>query len=556
MKTIQAVFIIALIVLAGCSNAAAGRVKIVLPDSAANATPTIPPDPTATPEPPVTLPPLEESVPDIAFKLVTFYVDQPTTIAHAGDGSNRLFVLERRGKIRVIDNGRLLAEPFLDIIEQVDSTDIEQGLLGIAFHPNFPQDSRFFIYYSQLDDATTLVSYQVAEDSGQVDLNSAKTLLTISQPFTNHNGGQITFGPDGYLYISVGEGGLAKDPGSNSWLGKILRLDVDNGDPYAIPPDNPFVNNPDFKPEIWAWGMRNPWRLTFDRQTQDMYIADVGENLYEEINLEPAGDPGGHNYGWPIIEGHHCYEAESCDKTGLTLPIVEYTRDKGCSVTGGYVYRGADYPELNGFYIFADYCTGVFWALKPGFAPVELADNILVPTSFGEDEAGELYVADFAGAIYQVIVPRNEDGTNWPGAWPLSDAPSQMVNADFDGDIRLAGFDSGQTLGEPGRVSRITLFWQGEQIPDTRSVFLQVVDPDNNVVVQADHPVYISQNVLTADGTMLRDGATLAPPPDLPPGDYTILVGLYDPTTGERLAVINDQTGQDAVVLTEFRNED
>ena len=331
MKPVRVTFIIVLtLLLTGCSNAAAGRIKINLPNSAPAGTPTVTPPPTATPEPPVTLPPLEESVPEIAFRLVTPYVDQPTTIAHPGDGSKRLFILERRGKIRVIEDGRLLAEPFLDIVDQVDSNDIEQGLLGMAFHPNFPDDPRFFIYYSKLEDDTTLVSYEVTPD-GQVDLSTVKTLLTVTQPFTNHNGGQVTFGPDGYLYLSVGEGGLAKNPGSNSWLGKILRLDVDNGDPYAIPPDNPFVDNPDFKPEIWAWGMRNPWRLTFDRQTNDMYIADVGENLYEEINLEPAGDPGGHNYGWPIIEGHHCYEAENCDKTGLTLPIAEYGRDKGCS---------------------------------------------------------------------------------------------------------------------------------------------------------------------------------------------------------------------------------
>ena len=206
-------------------------------------------------------------------------------------------------------------------------------------------------------------------------------------------------------------------------------------------------------------------------------------------------------------------------------------------------------------YIFSDYCSGTFWALKPGFAPKELTDTILVTSSFGEDESGELYVADLAGAVYQMIVPRNQDQTNWPGAWPLADVPAETINADFEGGIRLAGYAAGQVLGVPGSVVGITLFWQGEQIPDTRSVFLQVVDQDNTVVVQADHPIYISQDVLTVDGTMLRDGATLALPPDMPAGNYAALVGLYDPATGERLGVINDQTGQNAVALSEFSVE-
>jgi hypothetical protein len=256
------------------------------------------------------------------------------------------------------------------------------------------------------------------------------------------------------------------------------------------------------------------------------------------------------------MEGYHCYESETCDQTGLTLPIAEYDRRGGCSVTGGYVYRGAQFPTLTGLYLFADYCTGMFWALSPGFGPTEAVDSILNPSSFGEDEAGELYVTDFfLGDIYQVVVPDVEAQTNWPGAWPLATEPKVSVNAEFEGDIRLVGYDVDQPLASPGRVVGVTLFWQGQQLPDKSSVFVQVRDSDNNTVAQADHPLFVSRDVLTADGLMLRDGATLAIPPDLAAGEYHVLAGLYDPISAERLGLINDQSGENAALVTTFALE-
>jgi hypothetical protein len=253
------------------------------------------------------------------------------------------------------------------------------------------------------------------------------------------------------------------------------------------------------------------------------------------------------------MEGYHCYESETCDATGLTLPIAEYDRQGGCSVTGGYVYRGIQFPALEGLYLYGDYCTGLFWALRPGFAPAEVADTILNPSSFGEDEAGELYVTDFfQGKIYQVVVPDVQTQTNWPGAWPLAAEPVMSVGADFAGNIRLVGYSADRPLDSPGRIVGLTLFWQGQQIPDTSHVFVQLRDKANNTIAQADHPLYISQDVLTADGTMLRDGATLAIPPDLPAGEYQVLAGFYDPQSAERLALINDQSGENAAVVTTF----
>ena len=494
-----------------------------------------------------------DMVPEIGLRLVAGYLAEPTAISHAGDGSNRLFVLERRGKIRVIEKRRLQTAPFLDLTDVVNTAnDLEQGLLGLAFHPAFPDDPRLFVYYTNQDDDTVLVSYQTGPDGQQIDKDSAKILLTIEQPFTNHNGGQLAFGPDGYLYIGVGEGGLSKDPGANSLLGKILRVDIDSIEPYTIPADNPFVDMPNVRPEIWDFGFRNPWRFSFDRATGDLYIADVGQNLYEEINIEPAGS-GGRNYGWPVMEGFHCYEHETCNRGGLTLPAAEYERKEGCAITGGYVYRGAQYPALEGVYFFGDYCTGKIWAMPSGQQPVEALDTILNISSFGEDEAGELYVADFSqGKIYQVVTPSAETQTNWPGAWPLAEEPAEMVNAKFAGDIRLAGYSAGQPFDSPGEVIELTLFWQGRSIPETGNVFVQVRDQNNVTVAQADHPLFVNQDMLNSDGTMLRDGVTLPLPPYLPTGKYRILVGFYNPETSERLPVVNDATGENAAILSEF----
>jgi glucose/arabinose dehydrogenase len=246
------------------------------------------------------------------------------------------------------------------------------------------------------------------------DPESAEQVVFVDQPFPNHNGGQVVFGPDGYLYIGLGDGGSQGDPNNNgqdlsTLLGSILRIDVDNAEgdkPYAIPDDNPFVDDPNAAPEVWDFGLRNPWRFSFDRETGELYIADVGGGTYEEINFEPAGE-GGVNYGWVIMEGTECYQEAGCDTDGLTLPVAEYTHEFGCSVTGGYVYRGDDQESLIGLYFFADYCSGLLWALGRNEAgewimsePVETG---LAISSFGEDRNGEIYVTDLNGGVYRLV---------------------------------------------------------------------------------------------------------------------------------------------------------
>ncbi len=375
--------------------------------------PTEPPLPTATPRPPT--PTLSLSIPAIRLELVVEGFNQPTYLTHAGDESGRLFVVERSGKVRVIQDGELQRDSFMDIDHLVGSRASEQGLLSLAFHPSFRDNRLLFVNYTNTEGDTVIARYQATADRGEVELATANILLTIPQPFANHNGGQLQFGPDGYLYIGTGDGGSANDPLGNGQninvlLGKMLRLDVDSGDSYTIPADNPFVNNPDARPEIWAFGLRNPWRFSFDRSTGDMYIADVGQNAFEEINHEPAGSGGGFNYGWNIMEGFHCLGRGDCDQTGLILPIAEYSHQQGCSVTGGYVYRGKQFPALNGVYLYADFCSGKIWGLRLGGEPVELSempsgvlDTDLTISSFGEDEAGEVYLLSFQGEIYQVV---------------------------------------------------------------------------------------------------------------------------------------------------------
>ena len=492
--------------------------------------------------------------PALAVRLVTDQVEEPTSISHAGDGSGRLFFLERRGRIRVIQEGLLQAEPFLDIVDSVESTGLEQGLLGLAFHPRFPEDRRLFIDYVDKAGDVVIAGYQVTPDLKQVDGSSAKNLLTVEQFFMDHKGGQLAFGPDGYLYIGVGEGGLGQDPPPDLLLGKVLRLDVDSGDPYAIPADNPFVDEPGYRPETWLTGLRNPWRFSFDRLTGDMYIGENGENLYEEINFVPAGSPGGLDFGWRTLEGTHCFESETCDSTGFTPPLVEYGHGLDCSVQGGYVYRGSAYPSLEGVYLFGDYCSGKIWGLRPNMEPDLLADTILNISSFGEDEAGELYIADlFQGNIYRVVVPADEPLTNWPGAWPVATELAVPLEAEFEGGVRLVGYNTNRPLASPGGVVGITLFWQGQSIPETSTVFVQVRDEANSTVVQADHPLYLARDLLLPDGATLRDGVTLSLPPDLPAGSYRVLVGFYDPASGSRLGVVDDQSGENAVLLAEFK---
>jgi glucose/arabinose dehydrogenase len=328
----------------------------------------------------------------------------PTDIRNAGDGSGRLFVLEQPGRIRIVKDNQLLDAPFLDITDRVGSNGSEQGLLGLAFHPKFSQNGYFYVNYTDQKGDTHISRFTASGDS--TDPASEKQLLFVDQPFPNHNGGALSFGPDGFLYIGLGDGGSQGDPygngqSTNTLLGKILRIDVDNGDPYGIPVDNPFANGGGSK-EIWAYGLRNPWRISFDRATSDLWIGDVGQSQWEEIDFVPAGTPGGLNFGWNKMEGMHPYKNNN--QPILTLPIVQYPHGAECSVTGGYVYRGAALPEWQGIYFYGDYCSGKIWGLinGPSKRPKLLFDIGLKVSTFGEDEAGELYVADYNGAIYRL----------------------------------------------------------------------------------------------------------------------------------------------------------
>jgi glucose/arabinose dehydrogenase len=365
-------------------------------------------------------------------------LERPVAIAHADDGSDRLFIVEQRGRIYILTEG-LSAEPFLNIEDRVTSGG-EQGLLGLAFPPDYGAKGYFYVYYTMKDGHNVVSRFDLTSDPDLADPGSEEQILVLPHPdqYTNHNGGQLAFGPDGYLYIGTGDGGGGGDPLDNakdpsSLNGKLLRIDVEmssgatnpvvgdhiyyfplffgNANKYAIPADNPFVDNSEYQPEIWALGLRNPWRFSFDRQTGDLYIGDVGQASWEEVNFQPVSSPGGENYGWNIMEGEECYNATTCDTTGLTLPVHAYERvgfPDECAVTGGYVYRGADHTELGGIYIFGDFCSGRIWGLQQNgvdWVHQLIASTTLRISSFGEDEAGELYVADMTGGeIFKLSV--------------------------------------------------------------------------------------------------------------------------------------------------------
>lgn len=357
--------------------------------------------------------------PAISLSRVAGGFVQPVHVSHADDGSGRIFVVEQAGRIRILDNGFVLPSPFLDISPKVVCCG-EQGFLSVAFPPGFITKQYFYVNYTRTPDGATVVArYRVSiGDNNVADPASEEVILTIAQPFANHNGGQLAFGPDGYLYIGMGDGGSGGDPLNNgqspgTLLGKLLRIDVESGVvPYVIPSTNPFVGMAGYREEIWALGLRNPWRFSFDRLTGDLYIGDVGQNAVEEVDVEPAGSPGGRNYGWNVMEGGGCYNSATCNMAGLTLPVATYEHSQGCSVTGGAVYRGSALPDLQGIYFYGDYCSGRIWGLRmtgagwetavlpvPGALPMNI-------TTFGEDEAGNVYVANYAnGELLQVLSP-------------------------------------------------------------------------------------------------------------------------------------------------------
>lgn len=334
-------------------------------------------------------------------------LERPLYATNAGDGSNRVFIVEQGGIIYIMQDGTLLETPFLDVSAWVSRDANERGLLGLAFHPNYAENGEFFINYTNKEGNTVIARYTVsADDPNVADPNSAQVILGIDQPYANHNGGDIAFGPDGYLYIGMGDGGSAGDPQGNgqnpdSLLGKMLRIDVDSEAPYGIPADNPFVNDAAYKPEIWAMGVRNPWRFSFDKLTGDLYIGEVGQNQWEEVDFIPAGQ-GGLNLGWNIMEGTHRYSGEPVPD-GLTGPFYDYSHSIGCSVTGGYVYRGSELPELQGVYFFADYCSGTIWSsyrdTSGAWQTNVFMESRLTVSSFGQDEQGELYVVNHGGTV-------------------------------------------------------------------------------------------------------------------------------------------------------------
>jgi len=379
----------------------------------------------------------------ISLSLIESSFSLPVHINHAGDGSGRLFVVEQAGRVYILKNGDRLNTPFLDIRQRVlapgdAGAGSEEGLLSIAFPPGFGESANhFYVYYTNLNSNNQVSRFSVSADADIADPNSEKLILEIPHPGqVNHNGGQLAFGPDGYLYIGTGDGGGGDDPDENAQdkmelLGKLLRINVE-GSPaapnptdhqvflpltfgsgataYTIPDDNPFVGVPCYRPEIWALGLRNPWRFSFDRLTGDVYIGDVGQDRWEEIDFQEAGI-GGQNYGWDIMEGLVCNEPMTgCPQTGLTLPVHVYTQGSFQAVTGGFVYRGQTYPALQGIYIYADYATGEIWGLQRDELgdwqnQLQLSTNHSL-SSFGEDESGELYLASlYTGNIYQVVTP-------------------------------------------------------------------------------------------------------------------------------------------------------
>jgi glucose/arabinose dehydrogenase len=388
--------------------------------------------------------------PSLLLRPLVSGLASPTAITTAGDGSGRLFITLQGGTIKLFDGSKL--QTFLDISPLV-SNGAEQGLLSTAFHPQYGSNGFFYVNYTNTAGATVIARYRVSANPDVADPNSAVILLTIAQPFDNHNGGQLQFGPDGYLYIGMGDGGSAGDPGNRAQdlgqlLGKLLRIDVNSAAPY-IPPTNPFVGTPGARGEIWARGLRNPWRFSFDRLTGDLFIADVGQSSREEVDFQPANSTGGQNYGWRRMEGTACFNPSSgCNDGSLTLPIIEYDHSQGCSITGGYRYRGTGSPSLFATYLFGDLCSGRIWgATEAGggaWTITQLLDTSLVISTFGEDESGELLVAHYDavnGAIYRIVeqtaseiiidnapagVQDPAGGRTFTGSWCTSSASNQF----------------------------------------------------------------------------------------------------------------------------------
>jgi uncharacterized protein (TIGR03437 family) len=468
---------------------------------------------------------------EIALTRVATGLTAPTDLQNAGDGSNRLFVVEQSGIIRVLKNGVLNPDPFLDIRDKTHAGG-ERGLLGLAFPPGFAAKQRFYVNYTDLNGNTTIAQYRVTSNSDVADPASEIVLMTIAQPYANHNGGCLRFGPDGYLYVGMGDGGNAGDPQGNgqnraSLLGKLLRLDVET-DPgrIVIPATNPFIGNSAARPEIWALGLRNPWRFSFDRATGDLWIADVGQDRYEEIDLQPAGSRGGENYGWNTMEGAHCFSA-TCSTDGLTLPVFEYPHTDGCSITGGSVYRGAAAPGLRGTYVYGDYCSGRIWGLQRQantYLNRLLIASAMNISTFGEDEAGELYVANAKdGSIYRIegsAAPRfTAAGVVNAASYTPGLVAGSLATIFVSGVRDNAGIVGAASLPLPTDLSGVSVTVDGRKAP-----LLSVANQNGTEQVNFQVP-YETRGRAQAEITVIRDGVPSAPVTvtvlDAAPGVFT-----------------------------------
>jgi len=403
--------------------------------------------------------------PQLALESFASGFTNPVDIAHAGD--NRLFIVEQEGIIRILNaNGQTSSQPFMDISSRVSSGG-ERGLLGLVFHPDYTNNGFFFVNYTNNSGATRISRFSVSGNPDVADAGSEDILLEIPQPYDNHNAGDLAFGPDGYLYIPLGDGGSGGDPDDNGQdrlelLGSILRIDVNGTSGYTIPSDNPFVNDANFRDEIWSWGWRNPWRFSFDRLTGDMWVADVGQSAREEVSFEAAGSAGGQNYGWRCYEGTGSFNLNGCVATSFVNPIFEYAHGNstGRSITGGFVYRGTDFPALQGSYVMGDYQSGNLWTLTPdgnGGVTEQFQGRLIGRfqlSTFGEDQAGELYAASHSeGAIYKVreTTTSIQQPSHSPlllGPLPWTDVLTVQVPREAQGDIAL------QLLDLQGRVVR------------------------------------------------------------------------------------------------------
>ncbi len=404
-------------------------------------------------------------------------LQSPIDIQSARDGSGRLFIVQQGGQIRIWRNGQLSPTPFLDIATRTNRNG-ECGLLGLAFPPNFATKRHFYVNYTDPQCRNSIVARYSLTSDNAADPASERIILRVTQPFTNHNGGQLQFGPDGYLYIGFGDGGSARDPMNagqdrRTLLGKMLRLDVESGgDTYRVPPTNPFAGNADTLPEIWALGLRNPWRYSFDRLTGDLWIADVGQNRAEEISVQPANSRGGENYGWRVMEGFRCL-SDPCNSTGSVLPVHEYGRAQGdLSITGGYVYRGPIASALTGTYIYADYVSGRIWGIDSRFQNRLLLESRINISTFGEDEDGTLYLADHGAGRVLRLIPLPLDQARPAvlsvvnGASFVSGvAPGGVASAFLRGTLGANGINAASTLPLPRTLSDVQVLMNGREAP-------------------------------------------------------------------------------------------